>query len=161
MAALLHLVVEQEASKLSVASATTCPHESFVRPQPPLSYNITNVTHLFFVDHTTPRLSAIFVTSNAPPFRLSIALSPSRRPAARRQTQSTIFANLTRPLCAAAQRLCPAQALAIRATRGDTQTGTSSAKRFELSSHTASCRHPPLPPRRQTQPAILAASQGL
>ena len=99
-----------------------------------------------FVGHTTPRLFAIFVASNTSSFRLSIAVSPSRRPAARRQTQSTILANLTRPLCAAAQRLCLAQALAIRATRGGTQAGTSSAKRFGRSSHTTSCRHPPLPP---------------
>lgn len=47
--------------------------------------------------------------------------------------------DLTRPHSAAAQRLCLAQALAIRATRGDTQAGTSSAKRLELSSYTRPC----------------------
>lgn len=104
------------------------------------------ITHLI-IGRTTPQPSAIFRRVQNTFF---VHCAPCRL-AARRQTQFTILANLTRPLRVVAQRLCPAQALAIRATRGDTQAGTSGA-RFEYLPRLLS---PFLPPVARLSPPSL------
>ena len=161
----LHLVIEQQASKLSVASATTCQRESSVRSQPPLSDNI-NITNITNITHpsssATQRLdcprSLLPLTHPLP-----VCLSPSRRPAAplpvvrlsppSLRTSQGLFARPHRD--SAWHKLWPfAQRGVVLKLAPAARSGSSDPPTQRLVVILPS-------PRRQTQSAILAASQGL
>ncbi|UPX16756.1 uncharacterized protein EKO05_0007142 [Ascochyta rabiei] len=108
-----------QALHLILVSGITCLREAAVCSQPPYLSLDNIISDICLSSPTAERHDLQRSLSSIPQLPDAVFFVDCFTVvAARRQTQSTILANFTRPLRAAAQRLCPAQALATRADEG-------------------------------------------